>query len=256
MKKLFITTLILGAVTIDVFATGLNANETTAPCDNDTLGQTSGTVNMEIDWQPNTIDIRWYNGNTLLNPTNTDANTCAYGGDLYLPDAPTRKGYTFDGWELRPQYNFSLLDTSINGTEYWAKVKDNYTGQENVKECNHNASYQSCNARVAYKELQYHEWKVSFDYGTIYGMGKCSTTTGYASVRDSINETTGNYCWCKATGFKPLNSDTIYAPSEKLSWVAYASAESAIYCLYRCSVYCAYAVNVNFEKFRPKLFGQ
>jgi hypothetical protein len=86
--------------TANVFATGIGANDTTASCDNETLGQTSGTANIEVDWQPNTIAIRWYDGDTQLT-VQSSAQTCVYDDNLYLPNVqPTKTGYTFKGWKV------------------------------------------------------------------------------------------------------------------------------------------------------------
>jgi hypothetical protein len=86
--------------TTNVFATGIGADDTTASCDNETLGQTSGTANIEVDWQPNTINISWYSDNTQLS-VQPAATTCVYDDDLYLPSTqPTKTGYTFKGWKV------------------------------------------------------------------------------------------------------------------------------------------------------------
>ena len=87
--------------TTNLLATGIGANDTTANCDNNTLGQTSGTANVEVDWEPNTINIRWYDGDTRLN-VQSSAQSCVYDDDLYLPATqPTKTGYTFKGWEVK-----------------------------------------------------------------------------------------------------------------------------------------------------------
>ena len=73
-----------------------------------------------MDWQPNTINVRWYSDDTQLSvPTN--AQTCSYDGDLYLPSAPTKKGYTFEGWELKhaiPEEYTELQYIESTGTQY------------------------------------------------------------------------------------------------------------------------------------------
>ena len=49
------------------------------------------------------------------------ANTCTYDGTLAVPSsAPTRTGYTFAGWTVRPEMNFSTIPTNVNGTNRWA----------------------------------------------------------------------------------------------------------------------------------------
>ena len=100
MKRILLFLIAIFFIT-DAGSTGIGANDTTANCDNNTLGQTSGTANIEVDWQPNTINIRWYDGNTQLN-VQSSAQSCVYDDDLYLPATqPTKTGYTFKGWKVR-----------------------------------------------------------------------------------------------------------------------------------------------------------
>ena len=119
MKKLFM--FIVGIMLFaPAFATGVGANETTAPCDNATLSQYNGTTNLEIDWQPNTINVRWYDGEDQLS-VQSAAQTCSYGGTLTLPSTrPTKKGYTFEGWTVVdvPAGYTKLEYIKSTGTQY------------------------------------------------------------------------------------------------------------------------------------------
>ena len=98
-------------------------------CVEPVLGTYTGPANLQADWEGNPIDIRWYNNNSLIIPTNTASNGCVYGttsgtGALTLPaTAPTRVGYTFNGWTIRPQTTFSnsALGMSSTGLERWGK---------------------------------------------------------------------------------------------------------------------------------------
>jgi hypothetical protein len=104
----------------DAGSTGIGANDTTAPCDNETLGQTSGTANIEVDWVPNTINIRWYNDNKQITVQN-NAQSCVYGNDLYLPTAPTKTGYTFKGWtvaDILPEGCTQIAYLQSNGSQW------------------------------------------------------------------------------------------------------------------------------------------
>ena len=96
MKKLFILFLLF--FTIDSFATGIG-NVSSAPCDNTTLNKYTGTANVEINWEPNTINLNWYDGDTKLTVAN-NAQSCVYDGTLTVPAQPTKPGYTFNGWKV------------------------------------------------------------------------------------------------------------------------------------------------------------
>ena len=93
MKKLFVLFLLL--FTTDSFSTGISGG-TSAPCDNDTLSKYSGTVNAEINWEPNVIGLSWYDGNKLID----GPATCTYDGTITVPATPTKLGYTFNGWKV------------------------------------------------------------------------------------------------------------------------------------------------------------
>ena len=99
MKKVLL--LILSLFVSPAFASGINANSASAPCTNNTLETYSGNTNLQADWQPNTINIRWYNENERLS-VQSSAQSCVYDGALTVPSTqPTRTGYTFAGWEVK-----------------------------------------------------------------------------------------------------------------------------------------------------------
>ena len=97
MKK-FLIILSMFIFTTDSFATGISGG-TSAPCDNDTLNKYTGTANVEINWEPNTISLNWYDGDTKLTVAN-NSQTCVYDGTLTVPTQPTKPGYTFNGWKV------------------------------------------------------------------------------------------------------------------------------------------------------------
>ena len=97
MKKLFV--LFLCLFVSDSFATGMGA-VLNASCDNATLDKYNGTVNTEINWEPNTIQLNWYDGDTKLDVANT-SQSCVYDGNISVPPAPTKPGYTFNGWKIK-----------------------------------------------------------------------------------------------------------------------------------------------------------
>ena len=119
MKKMFI---LFALLTVPAFATDIvyendsyNPSTGTGMCDTNVLQHDSGTVRLRARYEPNTMDIRWYDNNTEIFPTNSAANTCNYDGPLTLPaNQLTRKGYSFSGWRVRPLMDFGTISTSDN----------------------------------------------------------------------------------------------------------------------------------------------
>ena len=92
MKKVCVLFLLF--FVLPVFATGISGNS--APCDNATLSKYNGTANIEINWEPNVIGLKWYNDNQQVEgPT-----SCTYDGMITVPPQPTKLGYTFNGWKV------------------------------------------------------------------------------------------------------------------------------------------------------------
>ena len=62
----------------------------------ESLGSGSGGSSGGTTPTPTTITLNWNEngGNAIAN------GSCTYGGNLTLPSAPTRSGYTFTGWKL------------------------------------------------------------------------------------------------------------------------------------------------------------
>ena len=103
MKKFFVALLML--LTIPAFATGVGSTASTADCDNATLNTYTGTSNLSAGWQPNTIDLHWYADSDTTTEMNvaTASQSCTYDGTLTPPATiPTKTGYTFKGWKVRP----------------------------------------------------------------------------------------------------------------------------------------------------------
>ena len=93
MKKLL--SVFLFVFTLPVFATGIGSGSS-APCDNATLSKYTGTADIEINWEPNTIGLKWFNGDQqIAGPT-----SCVYDSTLTVPTQPTKLGYTFNGWKV------------------------------------------------------------------------------------------------------------------------------------------------------------
>lgn len=56
---------------------------------------------LHARFEPNTIDISWYNGSEqITNDVNADA-TCTYNDTFNLPSPPSKPGYDFGGWRVK-----------------------------------------------------------------------------------------------------------------------------------------------------------
>ena len=244
MKRLLI--LLLCFFTIDSFASGIASNAASAPCTNNTLETYSGNSNLSADWQPNEIQLRWYDNNTLLD-VQSSANTCTYDGTLTIPQtAPTRTGYTFDGWTVRQEYDFSTLPTNEAGNERYGKGKSGYLGC--YKQSLGNFEGANCKTEDfigGFSDLDKGEWKAVFSWGKIYGMSMCSSTTGTLGTTGTPTETSGGqYCWCRATGYVPNVENTRYAPTSA-GWVFNSNcrlSDGSNICRSVCAGRCAHRI--------------
>ena len=183
------------------------------------------------------------------------ANTCVYDSTLTIPStAPSRTGYTFAGWQVRPEMDFRNIPTDPNGTERWG-IGDNNGADHCWYDTNtSSAKHVDCDSSYDFKELKQYEWKVKFDHGILYGMAGCGTTGELKAPKPGnpiING--GQYCWCKATGYKPINQSIINAPSEDLPWVFFVDRGSADVCAKNCVSNCGDGTE-NGKLFRYFLF--
>ena len=224
MKKLLVC--LFGLLfTVVAFATSIDSGATSADCDNATLGQYNGTANLEMDWQPNTINIRWYDGENQLTVQNV-AQSCTYGGDLNLPTAPTKKGYTFDGWTIDKTCGLKNVDPGIGSGIYASRNSDGSVS----------CYGQGCSN---YNPTENERWAVIFNYGTVVGESLCSSTYGNdAHIGTPDVNSTGNYCWCRITGFLWPEGGLCSTVS---GWMA-EYPNSSRTCADYCATTCAYRV--------------
>lgn len=234
------------------YASGIDAGTSSATCDYGTLALYNGSVGLQAEYEPNQINLRWHDGNTVIS-TAAASNTCEYDNILIVPSAPNRAGYEFRGWHARPSYNFATLSINSNSTAKWAI---GLAGNGN--DCKYSAGTSlptnaSCSA-AGFQDLRALEWKLTYSWGTLYGMAKCSETSGSGgSVSGTVSSTEGSYCWCRATGYTPDGSDVKYGPSSATSWVLHSNSGSTDYCKYICASNCT-AVLAGDQTFRRKLF--
>ena len=249
MKKILILSLIF--FTTNSFASGINGDTSTAPCDNETLSKYTGTANVEINWEPNVIGLKWFDGDTELNVA-TASQSCTYDGMITVPPAPPQKlGYTFNGWKI-PKMDFGTIPTNENGTERWGKGE--YNGRDTCW-YNTNAtpiwSSVVCANVSAFYELQRQEWKVIFNHGTLYGIATCSITTSTSWLGQGNPSTEiGRYCWCKATKYRASNTNVIKSSLNTLSWIYHDSFNTDEDCISGCANLCSYYSFVNYNSQR------
>ena len=188
------------------------ANVTNPVCNSGVLDTDSGSVDLEIQWEPNTINVKWYNDteeNGATTPSTT--NTCTYDGALTVPVAPAKKtGYTFAGWRLRqqPRCEFpSILADSPGEVDIYRDGAIVWSG-----------------------------------IGTVMVNRKCSDTNG--GTRGTIgnpSDVNGKYCWCAATAWLPDNGTqcNIETPVWVFSYADEDFSECETYCRGSCRSYSA-----------------
>jgi hypothetical protein len=243
-------------------------------CDNSTLGVYSGSVALEPDWGANEIPLRWYNNNTLMDVTAAES-TCEYDSTIDVATAPSRTGYNFTGWTVRPQIDFAALVSTLTLTdtqERWSVGAVYGTG---ARYCHHavhtNTSvHEACSLRAEYTDLEANEWKSETTQGMIYGSAHCSAKSGnahnstwsteyksdWSATIAELDAVSGDkkYCWCQVTGFKPTNASTIQGPDVPLSWLFTRDGGSASSCSSDCVSSCSNYVRSR-SGFRTALFS-
>jgi len=167
-----------------------------------------------------TETINWYvDGDTYT------TTTCQTGGDITLQTPPAKRGYTFTGWQVA-LYDFSTLDADVKASSY--------TRDESTK-----------------------TWTTTFSYGVVSGQALCSQTIGtYAKTGtpDESGDGETQYCWCKATGYKPAGDDKVYENTSFSAWVFRYNGSSASGCALDCARNCGAGVQA-LADLRRALFG-
>ena len=158
-----------------------------------------------------TETIKWYVDGSVY-----DTTMCQSGGNVTLPTAPSKTGYTFAGW-LVALYDFTTFDKSINGNEG--------SGSNTT-------------------------WSVEFPYGKVAGESLCSTSANGSAVVDETNS--GSYCWCKATTFTPSGSTIIHENSSTSVWAFCRWIGST--CSSTCANRCGHDVR-SLSDLRQRVFG-
>ena len=163
-------TSILSILTIPAYSTTPDL-PSGALCNEDNLNTDTGPVDIEVTWEPNTINTTWYSEGTQV----SGPASCTYNAVMTLPsNRPTREGYTFAGWTLRaPQCTVPSADISTNGTNGYGHGW--YDDADYCKDCN-NGSCGPINCSTV-SDLSLHQWKVPWSNGDVVkGIASCQPT--------------------------------------------------------------------------------
>lgn len=156
---------------------------------------------------------------------------------------------------MRPEYDFSTLDATINGDHRYGR---GVIATNNTDICWFDGGIATPCSDVMFSDINRMEWKVSFIYGTIYGMALCSSTQGtndFATGLPNEQQSSGQYCWCRATGL--ITSNVLYAPKLNTPWIYVSEPldEAHGACNRNCVSRCGIRI-ISYETARLRLFGQ
>ena len=85
-------------------------------------------------------------------------------------------------------------------------------------------------------------------------MSGCSTKSGTYAVAGNPTIGSGQYCWCKATGYKANGSSEVKGPLSALSWVFDYDYGSVANCARGCAGACTNSAG-NRSAYRGALFA-
>ena len=212
-----------------------------ALCNEDNLNTDTGPVDIEVTWEPNTINTTWYSEGTQV----SGPASCTYNAAMTLPSTrPTREGYTFAGWRLNQCMNHYACGMTVNLVDI---APTNDATHIRWKPLNGSSGYTMTDVYGTENsdDLNNGEISVSFSHGTIKGIVTCNTSTptnGWDTIQQGFvagtmtNEqaidilsscysgaiqpgntftsgATGQNCWFKMTSYTPLNESQCLIPS-------------------------------------------
>ncbi|MBO7066827.1 MAG: hypothetical protein J6W40_04365, partial [Alphaproteobacteria bacterium] len=265
------------------FADTVTTLPNNAVCNETNLGTSSGTADIEVAWEANTITTQWYTGYGE-NTAAANATTCTYDGTINLPQTnPSRPGYAFNGWKLRTptvQSNpLANLNTSAEPSAGGMYPFFTENGNENLINGFPDSSV------VSTYGLERGTAAITFDYGDVYIENSCNTTniTGndFAHALDEAHgveeeeqlistfnfvtrsgdtfsrSVTGQMCWCRVYGYKPTNGTIQLTPDAP--WVFLGASavdwDSVTTCEEGCALGCLQSF-VFFPRIRSVFYGQ
>ena len=158
MKKLLLSS-IIAMFAVPAFADTVTTLPNNAVCNETNLGTSSGAADIEVVWEPNTINTTWYSNGTQLSGNGVPA-TCTYNTPILPPTPAPRAGYVFGGWALRaPASPLLSLNASIAPTDASVINLDGTTQGSSA------ATYGLTQAGTA---------ALHFSYGDIYVEASCN----------------------------------------------------------------------------------
>ena len=252
MKKTILTSIIAMSMACPTYAY-IAKNNNDPSCDQSTIGATTGTTNLEAEWDPNTINMEWYSNGSKITPANNAANTCTYDANVTLPtNTLSKTGYTFLGWKVLGPQCFANVDMSISGSDDFEYISTDNTNNYNAHK---------------YGVTERSEWAMAFSYGTVKGISKCSAKSAnhhntqwggdvsdWTATETEITNASGEtrYCWCKATTYTPTNGNACQIAFE--NWVYNGDHGIASDCARICTYDCADGLRDDNAAWRRALF--
>ena len=200
-------------------------------------GCTNGNISASTGWAAGTItgNVAVYKnctGNNIPVYFDSDSSSCNYGSTLTVPQ-PTRTGYVFTGWKL--QCSLYGLETALDGIDY---------GYVDGNSNSNNAG--------GYNLTRTNTFATEFDWGTVYGEARCSTTSGTTQGQHGTpSTTTGEYCWCAINAYTPTVGER--CTISHTNWV-YMDEPGPLDCENVCAMNCAEGIQ-NSSGFREAAFG-
>ena len=243
--------LLLGLLSTIIIVSGAFADPDIAPsastadCKYAPLETYSGTSNLQAGWQPNTIALHWYNGDTELTVPSA-SQSCTYDGTLTPPATiPTKTGYTFKGWRVKQgnsggqqaqQCTFASSVCGLTGGQVDSiSYYDDWDETDGYAAYDFNSTYLHSNGNPRYASYSGEpgDWlTLDENDGLVRGIASCNSTAPnttlvhwYLAVSDQAvysyansdvmrpgnafsKSNTGRYCWCKMTSYTPSGGET------------------------------------------------
>lgn len=234
-----------------------NSDVVTVNSDNQITLMPSYNVTCSTTCSSNIVGLQWLpNGGTL--GTNSMPGSCVYNTDdgiSGISPNPTKTGYTFNGWLISGWDSVcgaNVLQGS-QGSDFFAVDWHPLAtyGNKSCRNWTYSTTY--CGDSV-FSDLNLYEFKVVFDYGTVYGVSKCSDNQSASGVT-APSDTSGQYCWCSVNGYTPAFGSQCNLSAELWAESASHDLYNESNCLQNCAFNCARDVMINNGGVMYKLYG-